>query len=207
MSTIYDRADIYDIGFDERKWDIISEHWKKVFENTQVENILDCSIGSGNLTLPLSKIDIKISGSDLSQTMLNRCEEKAQKRGIAVELFQSNFLQINKNTPRNYYCVMSTGNSLPYVSNNEVIDTLEKMNSIVNEGGYLYLDMRNWDKIIKEQQRFYFYNPTFIDNMRVDTVQFWDYNLDGTITFNIVYNFEKMARFFSVKSLKKRIIQ
>ena len=36
MGTIYDNTEIYDIGFDEKKWQIVKEHWKKIFDGTKV---------------------------------------------------------------------------------------------------------------------------------------------------------------------------
>ncbi len=39
----------------------------------------------------------------------------------------------------------------------------------------LYFDMRNWDKILKEKNRFYLYNPFFKGDTRINLVQVWDY--------------------------------
>ena len=41
------------------------------------------------------------------------------------------------------------------------------------------------------RNRFYLYNPVFIDGLRINNVQVWDYNLDETMTFNILYSYEK----------------
>lgn len=191
MATIYDRTDIYDLGFDERKKQIIKEHWELILKDTNVKSILDCSIGTGNLTLPLVELGYELSGSDLSLKMLSKCEKKAKEANLSVTLFQSDFREIDQTAPSSYDLVMSTGNSLPYVSNQEVLETLHKMDLIVNEKGYLYFDMRNWDKILKEHQKFYFYNPTMVGDVRVDSSQYWEYDPDGSITFNIVYSFEK----------------
>lgn len=47
------------------------------------------------------------------------------------------------------------GNALPHVEDRDVRKTLEQMDSLVKEGGWLYLDTRNWDKILKERNRFF----------------------------------------------------
>jgi len=196
MATIYDRADIYDLGFDQRKKQIMKEHWEIILKDTNVKSILDCSIGTGNLTLPLAELGYELSGSDLSRQMLNRCEEKAKEANLQVRLFQSDFREIDQAVSHSYDLVMSTGNSLPYVSNREMLETLHKMDSIVNARGYIYFDMRNWDRVLKEHQKFYFSNPVMIDGIRVDSSQYWEYNQDGSITFNIVYSFEKDMKVF-----------
>lgn len=189
--SMYDRADIYDLRFDQQMWDIMREHYQSVFAGTDIKSVLDCSIGSGNLTLELAEMGYQVTGSDLSETMLARCEEKAQAKGLSVELFRSDFREISRNAPGMYDCVMSTGNSLPYVSNEDAVRTLEGMDRLVKPGGYLYVDIRNWDRIVAEKQQYYFYRPMFHGDLRVDTIQFWEHHPDGSITFHIVFRLEK----------------
>ena len=50
---------------------------------------------------------------------------------------------------------------------------------------------RNWEKILNEKNRFYVYNPFFVKEDRVNLVQVWDYDSEDTITFNLLYTFEK----------------
>ena len=46
-------------------------------------------------------------------------------------------------------------------------------------------------KILNEKRRFYLYNPVFAKKCRVNLVQVWDYSSEDTITFNLLYTFEK----------------
>lgn len=192
--SLYDRAEIYDLRFNQRGWDIFREHYENIFAGTGVKTLLDCSIGSGNLTLELAELGYQVTGSDLSEVMLSKCREKAEKRNLKVELFPSDFREIDKTAPGKYDCVMSTGNSLPYVSNEDVVRTLAAMDRLVTPGGYLYLDTRNWDNILAEKQQYYFYRPMFHGDLRVDTIQFWEHHGDGTITFHIVFALEREGK-------------
>ena len=88
-------------------------------------------------------------------------------------------------------CVGSTGNSLPHVNGEDVLTTLEQMDRLVKKGGYLYFDMRNWDKILHEKKRFYLYPPQFKEDIRINLVQVWDYNEDATMDFHLLYTFER----------------
>lgn len=189
--SLYDRADIYDLRWSQRQWDMMREHYQTIFAGTGIQSVLDCSIGSGNLTLELAELGYQVTGSDLSEAMLERCKAKAQEKGFEVELFCSDFREIDRNAPEKYDCVMSTGNSLPYVSNEDVVRTLEGMDRLVRPGGYLYVDIRNWDRIVDEKQQYYFYRPLFHGDLRVDTIQFWEHHPDGTITFHIVFRLER----------------
>lgn len=194
MEKLYDRADIYDLLQTEEKNRFVKEHWDMVLKGKPVHTLLDVSIGSGNLTLPLLDLGVNVSGSDLSGAMLSRCAEKAKAKNASVDLRVSDFRNLSKHFTEQYDCVVSTGNSLPYVTNDEILSVLEQMDMLVKPGGYLYFDLRNWDRILKTRQRFYLYNPVFVEDVRVNLVQAWDYNPDGTLDFNLLFTFERNNR-------------
>ena len=155
------------------------------------------SIGTGSLTLPLGQLGVSLYGSDLSGSMLARCRKKADERGIAIDLRQSDFRDLTSHFDRSFDCVMSTGNSLAYVTNNEITGVLEQMDALVEPGGCLYFDLRNWDRIVGQKKRFYCYNPAFLPNGdRVNLMQVWDHLSDGSIVFNLVYTFERDNKIF-----------
>ncbi|MDE5866811.1 MAG: class I SAM-dependent methyltransferase, partial [Lachnospiraceae bacterium] len=149
MASLYDRADIYDLIEDESRYNVYKEHWKHILENRHIETLLDVSIGSGNVTLPLADLGVSLSGSDLSNSMLENCRKKADARNIDVELQCCDFRTVASRFTEKFDCVASTGNSLPYVSNEDVLKTLEQMDSLVKSDGYLYFDIRNWDKVLR----------------------------------------------------------
>ena len=171
MASVYDRTDIYDL-FDSPKKDAQTlSHWQAVFDGRPIRSALDVSIGTGSLTLPLGQLGVSLYGSDLSGSMLARCRKKADERGIAIDLRQSDFRDL-------------TG-------------VLEQMDALVEPGGCLYFDLRNWDRIVGQKKRFYCYNPAFLPNGdRVNLMQVWDHLSDGSIVFNLVYTFERDNKIF-----------
>lgn len=197
MPSVYDRTDIYDL-FDSPKKDAQTlSHWQAVFDGKPIRSALDVSIGTGSLTLPLAQLGVSLYGSDLSESMLARCRKKADERGIAIDLRQCDFRDLTFHFDRRFDCVMSTGNSLAYVTNNEITGVLEQMDALVEPGGYLYFDLRNWDRIVGQKKRFYCYNPAFLPNGdRVNLMQVWDHLLDGSILFNLLYTFERDNKIF-----------
>lgn len=217
MASLYDRADIYDLFDNKVKYNAYKKHWETILKGKNIHTLLDVSIGSGNVTLPLTDLGIALSGSDLSEKMLQNCRKKAEKDGRNIILKCTDFRDISCWNGNLYDCVASTGNSLPYVNNDDVRKVLEQMDSLVRPGGFLYLDIRNWDEILRKKQRFYLYDPMFCDEVsvkgeithtdskscenkqpgvRVNTVQAWDYHADGSMTFNILYAFEKDNHIF-----------
>ena len=196
MRKLYDRDDIYDLMENSEKDAVTRKHFELVFQNKAIHSLLDVSIGTGSMTLPIADLGIKLYGSDLSQPMLDRCQKKCEARNISITLKHSDFRKVSGVFEDQFDCVASTGNSLGYVSNSDVLATLEQMNTLVKEGGYLYFDLRNWDLILRKKPRYYLYNPTFINDIRVNLVQFWDYQVNQTIDFNLLYTFEKDNRIF-----------
>ncbi|MBQ6195992.1 MAG: class I SAM-dependent methyltransferase [Lachnospiraceae bacterium] len=191
MSQLYDRAEIYDLIENEKRTEIIRRDWEQFLGGRKIRSFLDVSIGTGGMTLPLQELDIEIYGSDLSEAMLSRCSKKAAAKNRQIELKCSDFRDLSCWEDRLFDCVASTGNALAYVSNEDVLTALERMDEHVRPGGYLCFDSRNWEMIQREKQRFYVYNPFFHNGTRVNLVQVWDHNPDGSITFNLLYTFEQ----------------
>lgn len=191
MSSIYDKADIYDLLENRQHLEAYKKHWERLLQGKNIRSFLDVSIGSGSVTLPLCEMGIQLYGSDLSEGMLEKCRVKAEKAQHNIELKCSDFRNLSCWNGKIFDCVASTGNSLPHVENADVLIVLEQMDSLLKKDGYLYLDTRNWDKILHDRNRFLLYDPVFINENRVNMVQVWDYNLDNTMTFNLLYTFEK----------------
>ena len=95
MASIYDRADIYDLIENENRFQFNQKHWQTVLEGKEIHSLLDVSIGSGSLTLPLSGLGVALFGSDLSASMLARCEKKAAARSIPITLKQADFRTVS----------------------------------------------------------------------------------------------------------------
>jgi len=203
MSSFYDRADIYDLFENEARLNAYKKHWETILEGKEIKTMLDVSIGSGSVTLPVIDLGIEISGSDLSETMLANMQKKLDARKQNATLKCSDFRDLSCWGDTEFDLVASTGNSLGYVNNSDVLKTVEEMDSHVKVGGFLYFDSRNWDKILREHQRFYLYNPMFDGDNRVNVIQVWDYNQDGTITFNILYTFESDNKIFQKESFEE----
>ena len=192
--NLYDQADIYDLIESEERTRIIRKDWEQFLGGRHIHTLLDVSIGTGSMTLPLQELGIEVSGSDLSEAMLARCKKKAAAKQRPVELKCGDFRDLSCWEDRKFDCVASTGNALGYVSGDDVLKAVESMDSHVRPGGYLCFDSRNWEKILREKPRFYLYNPFFRDGTRINLVQVWDYNPDGSVTFNLLYTFEQDNR-------------
>lgn len=84
MPSLYDRADIYDLIETEERFDVYKRHWECVLRDTHIHSLLDVSVGSGSVTLPLAELGVELSGSDLSQSMLDNCRKKHSTRDTTL---------------------------------------------------------------------------------------------------------------------------
>lgn len=192
--SFYSSPDIYDlyhIYHSEKLENLLQKHYEKILGKRDISSILDCSFGTGNITFILSKMGYKISGSDISGEMLSKAKEKADNLELKTELVQCDFRNLTSYWNKTFDCVMSTGNSLAHVNNSDLKKVLCEMDKLIRKGGYLYFDSRNWDLVLRRKQRFYYYNPFYKDDYRINIMQVWDYNNDSTITFNILHSYEK----------------
>lgn len=200
--NLYVNPDIYDVMYSGGKDDHLRGYYTRVLGGRNIETIHDCSFGTGHLTLVLAELGYKVSGSDLSSEMLKNGALNAKERGLDIPLFEADFRQVDQHLDKHVDCIMSTGNSLAHVDNEGVGQALTSMAACVKAGGYLYLDTRNWDKIIDEKERFFLYNPIMKNDERINLVQVWDHLSDKHVRFNMLYTFEKNNRIY-----KKEIME
>ncbi len=76
MDKLYERADIYDLLENEQRWQSVLRHWQTLLDGKNITTLLDVSIGTGNLTLPLCELGVRLTGSDLNPAMLTRCRKR-----------------------------------------------------------------------------------------------------------------------------------
>ncbi len=206
MGNLYERADIYDLVESDERTNALVRDWKEFLGDIDIHTFLDVSVGTGGLTLPLHELGIELYGSDLSKAMLTRCQQKALDKGVDMELRCSDFRELSCWDGMKFDCVASTGNALGYVDNVGVAKAIEQMDALVKDGGYIYIDSRNWEKIQRDKQRFYFYNPFYNNGNRINLTQVWDHNTDGSITFNLLYSFERDEKIFQRETFEEHYI-
>lgn len=130
---------------------IIREHWKNIIVGKNIRTVLACSIGPGNITLPISEFVEKLYGSDNDQKMIIKCKKKVQKNNIKnVELEKCDFRRLKEKYTQEIDCITITGNAISLMDLNEVRKALSDMKYIIKDKGYLYIDLWNKDKIVKE---------------------------------------------------------
>lgn len=184
--NLYDTPALFQQNMSSDQQKNFMEYYDQVFRGYNIRTIHDCSIGAGGSTLPLAKLGYEVSGSDLSETLLNKAKDHFHDSGYEVELLKSDFRNLHKNLTKTYDCIISTGNSLPHINNEEVEQFIQKMHSKINDNGLLYIDIRNWDKLLDEKPIFKAKDP-FIMTAEQHTSLYLIYNWHDDMSVNFVF--------------------
>ena len=182
----YNFPDAYDLFFTESFRDSTQRFYEKIFGHKNINNVLDCTVGTGQMTIPWAKMGYNVIGSDINKNMLRKARTNFAKYDLTPQLVRSDILNLSKNIKREFDLVAATGNSLAHIKKNNLKNALNEMDSLIKPGGTIYLDSRNWDLVLERRQRFYLFNPIVRDKGRINYIQVWDYNKDDSMTFNFL---------------------
>ncbi len=183
---LYDFPDAYDLFYDASFQTSTRDFYSRFMLKKNIHDVLDCTCGSGQMTMPLAKLGFNVTASDVNRNMMRKARLNFVQNDLMANFVTSDILELETRVKRTFDCVMSTGNSLAHVKNDQLESAIRQMDSVLKPGGTLYIDSRNWDLILERQQRFYLFNPLIRDRGRVNFVQVWDYNPDGSMVFNFL---------------------
>lgn len=182
--NLYDTSALYNQNMSLSQQEKFIEFYKKVFAGYDIQTIHDCSIGAGGTTLPLAKLGYRISGSDLNESLLERAKVNFESEGFDLDVFTSDFRSLGETLPSTYDCIISTGNSLPHINNQEVADFVKTMSSKINDNGLLFMDMRNWDKNLAERPIFKAGDPFKMNaEEHASLYHIWNWHDDDSVDF------------------------
>jgi|SRR5690554_5288149 len=163
-----------------------------LFKKYNVNTILDCACGTGLQSIGLAKAGFDVTGSDLSDKMLEIARENAKKEDInSIKFFQSDFREVRNKVNKNFDAVICMGNSIPHLKqNSEILKAFKNIYDCLNKGGIAVFDIRNYDSMLENKPRFL---PMRInaqkDGKIVSILYVFDY-LKDIIRFNVVYLIE-----------------
>jgi SAM-dependent methyltransferase len=149
--------------------------------------VLDVACGTGQHALALAAAGYAVTGTDLSTAMVERARAHAREAGHAAQFVVAGFGQLRECLEGDFDALLCLGNSLPHVLTEAALQaTLADFAAVLRPGGLVFIQSRNFDAVMQARARWI--GPQGHTDADRDYlfVRFYDFNPDGTLTFNVV---------------------
>ena len=152
------------------------------------QTILDAACGTGRHAIELAKRGFTVSAADPSAGMITRARASAASASIDVRFEQAGFGGMERAFgTAEFDALLCLGNSLPHVANSsELTPALQDFAACLKEGGLLILQDRNFDRVLSARERWIGPQGRAENGQEWLFVRFYDFEADGSITFNIL---------------------
>jgi ubiquinone/menaquinone biosynthesis C-methylase UbiE len=148
-------------GFAERYDWMVSEDsvrrkfFQQLFADHGVKKVLDCACGTGHDLIMLHSIGCDVFASDLSESMLAQTRKNLSAAGIDVPLVRADFRHLPDYFDMKFDAVVCLTNSINEVlKDEETLQALHSMKSVLRDGGILVFDQGQTDATMKNQPKF-----------------------------------------------------
>ena len=159
------------------------EFFEKLFKENNIKNALDCACGTGIHVIALNKRGFSVSGSDIDKQMIQQAKQNAKLQKINVNFKVSDFKNLNKTYNETFDAILCIGNSLSHILTDKDLQvSLDQMYRVLNKNGILILHLRNYQKMLKDKQRFFAYRSN-------DEIFFYVWDFEPKQVVNVInYN-------------------
>jgi len=149
--------------------------------------VLDAACGTGMHTLALAEKGYEVAGTDISAPMIEVARTQAAASRATARFEVAGFGEASSLVGTGFDAVLCLGNSLPHALSAEDLNAaLLDFSRCLRPGGLLLVQNRNFDAVLARRARWM--DPQGHDEGRVEHifVRFYDFEPDGTLTFNMV---------------------
>jgi glycine/sarcosine N-methyltransferase len=127
---------------------------KRWIDPAKMRTALDAACGTGLHAILLAKMGLRVTGVDLSADMIAQAKSNAKRQGVDVAWFAGDMRNLLKQIKGPFGAVFCLGNSLPHLlTKRDLARTLRGFRKLLRPGGWLLLQVLNYDRILKAGQR------------------------------------------------------
>ena len=149
--------------------------------------VLDVACGTGMHAIELTRRGYEVVGADLSAPMIELARQNAASAGVVARFVVAGFGDLAERVGDPFDAVLCLGNSLPHVLSAEDLEkALADFAAVLRPGGLLLIQNRNFDAVLARRERFMEPEAHRESDREWLFVRFYDFDTDGTITFNMV---------------------
>ena len=129
--------------------------FERVFAECGARRVLDAACGTGMHVIAFARGGRDCTGTDLSPIMVEKARQNARDAGVQARFEIAGFGELKSRIGGLFDAVTCVGNSLPHLLDEESLRTcLADFASLLVPGGVLVIQNRNYDRLLKERQRF-----------------------------------------------------
>ncbi len=128
-------AEVYDI-FNEKKSYLINQTIKNILKKHHVKTVLDLTCGTGSQVLHLAKNGYKVTGSDISEKMLQIAREKALQENLNVQFIKGDMRTIQAGQ---FDAAITIFNAVGHLTKSDFENALQNIRNNLKYGDYIYL--------------------------------------------------------------------
>jgi glycine/sarcosine N-methyltransferase len=171
---------------------------ERTLREVDARRVLDVACGTGMHAIELARRGYKVVGADPSVPMIERAREKGSVGDPAPrevhfivagfgELAEKLALSPVEGVSGPFDALLCLGNSLPHaLTAGDLSDALADFAAVLCPGGLLLIQNRNFDAVLARRERFMGPEAHREGDREWLFVRFYDFNPDGTITFNMI---------------------
>lgn len=157
----------------------------RLFQEHGVQRVLDAACGTGHHAIALARQGYAVVGADLSQAMVERARANAAAAGVDVAFDVAGLGELST-LGETFDAVLCLGNSLPHLlTAHAVADALADFAAVLQPGGLLVIQNRNFDLVWAERERFMPPQSHRADDGEWLFIRFYDFH-EETVTFHMV---------------------
>jgi 2-polyprenyl-3-methyl-5-hydroxy-6-metoxy-1,4-benzoquinol methylase len=130
---------------DDEKFQVEAAHYGYLFARHGVESVLDAGCGTGRHAVLLARESFYVSGSDLSDGMLEQARQRTKAAGLEIPFMQSAFGELSSKLPGPFDGVLCGGSGLAHLTDSaDLRQALIEIGKILRPGGILIADNINF---------------------------------------------------------------
>jgi len=158
-------------------------------QTVEARRVLDAACGTGMHAIALARRGYAVSGTDVSQGMIDRARVNAAQANVDVQFCRAGFGELDEalEPTARLDAVLCLGNSLPHVQTADGLETaLSDFAAFLRPGGLLLIQNRNFNAVLAAQDRWMEPQSHREGDAEWLFVRFYDFAASGCLTFNMV---------------------
>jgi glycine/sarcosine N-methyltransferase len=167
---------------------------ERTLREADARRVVDVACGTGMHAIELARNGYKVVGADLSAPMIERARENISAAGVEARFVVAGFGELAeklalkvKGGSSQFDAVLCLGNSLPHVpSAGDLGDALADFAAVLRPGGVLLIQNRNFDAVMDHRERWMEPQAHREGETEWLFLRFYDFELEDTLTFNLV---------------------